>query len=95
MADEIKREYKLIVSKDQCGKAKAKLCRQRKASHEAHFSCIWDYQAEVLLTNHYSIIEIKTIQGSVLQRKQRFDCLYMCSAAQRETWVETCRPIIG
>ena len=95
MADEIKREYNLIVTEEQCGKAKSKLYRQRKASHEAHFSRIWDYQAEILRTNPYSTMEIETVPGAVLQSKQRFDRLYMCFSAQRETWIETCRPIIG
>ncbi|XP_013619235.1 PREDICTED: uncharacterized protein LOC106325726, partial [Brassica oleracea var. oleracea] len=95
MADEIKREYNLIVTEEQCGKAKSKLYRQRKASHEAHFSRIWDYQAEILRTNPYSTMEIETVPGPVLQSKQRFNRLYMCFAAQRETWIDTCRPIIG
>ena len=48
MADEIQREYNLTGMEELCGKAKAKLYRERKTSHEAHFSRIWDYQAEVL-----------------------------------------------
>lgn len=81
MADEIKREYNLIFSEDQCGKAKAKLYRQRKTSHEIHFSRIWDYQAKILHTNPYSTMEIEMIPELVLQSKQRFDLLYMCFVA--------------
>ncbi|XP_056864674.1 uncharacterized protein LOC108808175 [Raphanus sativus] len=95
MVNEIKREYNLTVTEEQCGKAKSKLYRERKASHEAHFSRIWDYQAEVLKSNPYSTMKIETVPGPVVQSKQRFDRLYMCFTAQRETWIETCRPIIG
>ena len=45
MADEIKGKFNLIVTEEQCAKAKSKLYRERKASHETHFSRIWDYQA--------------------------------------------------
>jgi len=51
MVDEIKREYNLVVSDEQCSKAKTKIMKERRAVHEDHFSRIWDYQAEVLRTN--------------------------------------------
>ena len=95
IADEIHREYNLTVTEEQCGKTKAKLYRERKTSHEAHFLRIWDYQAEVLKSNQCSTMKIETLTGPVVRSKQRFDRLYMCFKAQRETWIETCRPIIG
>lgn len=63
MAEEIKREYNLIVTEEQCAKAKSKLYRERKASHEVHFSRIWDYEAELKRSNPYSTVVIETIPG--------------------------------
>lgn len=83
MAEDIKREYNLTVTEEQCGKANSKLYRGRKGSHEAHFSRIWDYQAEVLKSNMYYTMKIETVTGLVVQSKQRFDRLYMCFTAQR------------
>lgn len=95
MADEIKREYNLVVSPDQCGKAKTKLLKERKASHEAHFARIWDYQAEIFQRNPHTKFEIETIPGPTVGSKQRFYRCYVCFSSQRESWKETCRPIIG
>ncbi|KAG7572036.1 MULE transposase domain [Arabidopsis suecica] len=52
MVAEIKREYKLEVTPDQCAKAKTKVLKARNASHDTHFSRIWDYQAEVSWKQH-------------------------------------------
>ena len=95
MADEIKREFNLIVTEEQCAKAKSKLYRERKDGHETHFSRIWDYQAEVMRTNPESKVVIETIPGATPTSKQRFDRMYVCFTSQRETWIESCRPIIG
>ena len=38
---------------------------------------------------------IETIPGATPGCKQRFDRLYVCFAAQGESWIESCRPIIG
>ena len=95
IADEIKREYNLIVTEEQCAKAKSKLFRERKTSHEAHFSRIWDYEAEIRKSNPYTNMVIETIPGATPGCKQRFDRLYVCFAAQGESWIESCRPIIG
>ncbi|XP_024016226.1 uncharacterized protein LOC112089707 [Eutrema salsugineum] len=95
MAAEIKREYKLIVTEEQCGKAKTKLLKERKASHEAHFARIWDYQAEILQSNKVSVMEIETTPGPTIGSKQRFYRLYICFKAQRDAWKNSCRPIIG
>lgn len=95
MVYEIKREYNLEVTDDQCGKAKSKVLRERKASHEMHFSRIWDYQAEIYLRNEGSTFEIETVPGTTIGSKQRFYRLYVCFKAQRESWKQTCRPIIG
>lgn len=72
MVYEIKREYNLEVTDDQCGKAKSKVLRERKASHEMHFSRIWDYQAEIYLRNEGSTFEIETVPGTTIGSKQRF-----------------------
>ncbi|RID74972.1 hypothetical protein BRARA_B02045 [Brassica rapa] len=95
MVHEIKREYNLEVTDDQCGKAKSKVLRERKASHEKHFSRIWDYQAEIYLQNEGSTFEIETVPRTTIGSKQRFYRLYICFRAQRESWKQTCRPIIG
>ncbi|XP_013617582.1 PREDICTED: transcription elongation factor SPT5-like [Brassica oleracea var. oleracea] len=95
IASEILREYNLVVSDEQCGKAKTKVVRERKASHEAHFARIWDYQAEVLQTNKGTKFEIETISGPTVGSKQRFYRLFICFNSQREFWKQTCRPIIG
>jgi len=38
MVDEIKREYNLVVSDEQCSKGKTKFMKERQAVHEDHFS---------------------------------------------------------
>ncbi|XP_010507263.1 PREDICTED: uncharacterized protein LOC104783859 [Camelina sativa] len=71
MAAEIKREYNLEVTPDQCAKAKTKVMSARKASHESQFARIWDYQAEVLNQNPGSEFEIETAPGPMVGSKQR------------------------
>ncbi|XP_048604967.1 uncharacterized protein LOC111211463 [Brassica napus] len=95
IAEEIKRTYNLIVTEDQCQKAKTKVTRERRASHEKHFSRIWDYEAELRKTNPGTITEIVTIPGQTPRSKQRFERIYICFEAQRAAWKSTCRPIIG
>ncbi|XP_024013907.1 uncharacterized protein LOC112087986 [Eutrema salsugineum] len=91
MAEEIKREYNLEVTPDQC----TKVLRARKASHESHFARIWDYQADVLKKNQDSEFDIEIILGPIIGSKQRFFRLYICFKSQKESWKQTCRPIIG
>ena len=95
MVDEIKREYNMIVTEEQCRRAKATLAARRKAGHEAHFGRLWDYQEEVLSSNVGSTMEIETIPGPVPGSKQRFHRLYMCFEALKSSWKKSCRPIIG
>lgn len=95
MVAEIKREYNLVVTEDQCKKAKSKILKERRASHESHFARIWDYQEEIFLTNKDTKFEIETIPGATIGSKQRFDRLYICFNSQRQSWKQTCRPIIG
>ncbi|KAG7595032.1 MULE transposase domain [Arabidopsis thaliana x Arabidopsis arenosa] len=95
MVAEIMREYKLEVTPDQCAKAKTKVLRAKRASHDSHFARIWDYQAEVLLRNPGTEFNIETVAGPVIGSKQRFYRLYICFQAQRESWKQTCRPVIG
>ena len=95
IGEEIKRSYNLTVTEGQCQKAKTKITRERKASHEAHFSRIWDYDAELHKTNPGTITEIVTIPGATPRHKQKFDRIYVCFEAQRAAWKSTCRPIIG
>ena len=95
MVYEIKGEYNLVVTDDRCEKTKSKVPRERKACHEMHFSRIWDYQAEIYLRNEGSTFEIQTVPGTTFGSKQSFYRLYICFKAQRESWKQTCRPIIG
>ena len=83
------------VTDNQCGKAKSKVLRERKASHGNHFSRIWDYQAEIYLRNEGTAFKIESVPGTTVGSKQRFYRLYVCFKAQREPWKQTCRPIIG
>lgn len=95
MAAEIKREYNLEVTDAQCSNAKTKIMKEKKASHEEHFSRIWDYQAEIFRTNEGTTFEIETVPGPTIGSKQRFYRLFICFKSQRDSWKETCRPIIG
>ncbi|XP_010469626.1 PREDICTED: uncharacterized protein LOC104749643 [Camelina sativa] len=95
MKAEIKREYNLEVSEEQCSKAKSKLRREASASHQEHFSQIWDYQAEILRSNEGSIFEIETIPGPTIGSLQRFYRLFLCFKSQKDAWKQTCRPILG
>ncbi|XP_033144765.1 uncharacterized protein LOC103860861 [Brassica rapa] len=92
---EILREYKMEVKENSCIKAKTKLMRERRKTHEEHFDKIWDYQAEIFRSNSRSTIDIETIPGATVGSKQRFYRLYMCFQAQKEAWKKTCRPVIG
>ncbi|XP_033132814.1 uncharacterized protein LOC117127247 isoform X3 [Brassica rapa] len=92
---EILREYKMEVLENSCIKAKTKVMKERRKTHEEHFDKIWDYQAEILRSNPGSTMEIETIPGATVGSKQRFYRLYMCFQAQKEAWKKTCRPVIG
>ncbi|XP_056857175.1 uncharacterized protein LOC108839209 [Raphanus sativus] len=92
---EILREYKMEVKENSCIKAKTKLMRERRKTHEEHFDKIWDYQAEIFRSNPGSTMDIETIPGATVGSKQRFYRLYMCFQAQKESWKKTCRPVIG
>lgn len=95
MVDEIKREYNMIVSLEQCRRAKSVLSARRKAGHEAHFARLWDYQEEVIKSNGGSTMEVETIPGPVPGSMQRFYHLYVCFEALKSSWRQSCRPIIG
>ncbi|XP_010446237.1 PREDICTED: uncharacterized protein LOC104729034 [Camelina sativa] len=95
MQAEIKREYNLEVSEEQCSKAKTRVRREAKAGHQDHFSRLWDYQAEIMRSNPGSIFEIETIPGPTVGSLQRFYRLFICFQSQRSSWKRTCRPIIG
>ena len=72
MVEEIKREYNLSVTEDQCSKAKTIVMRERKATHEYHFLKIWSYQAEIFRTNPGTTFEIETVPGPTIGSMQRF-----------------------
>ncbi|XP_010436483.1 PREDICTED: uncharacterized protein LOC104720242 [Camelina sativa] len=95
MQAEIKREYNLEVSEEQCSKAKTKVRREAKAGHQEHFLRIWDYQAEINRSNPGTVFVIATISGPIVGSLLRFYRLFVCFKSQRDTWKETCRPIIG
>ncbi|CAE5985304.1 unnamed protein product [Arabidopsis arenosa] len=85
----------LFEERLRCAKAKTKVLRARHASHDDHFSRIWDYQAEVLKQNPGTEFEIETVPGPVIGSKQRFYRLYICFNSQKDSWKQTCRPVIG
>lgn len=95
MPAELKREYNLVVSEEQCSKAKTRIRQERKAGHQEHFSRVWDYQAEIFRSNPESIFEIETIPGPSIGSLPRFFRLFICFNSQRNSWKHTCRPIIG
>ncbi|XP_013616913.1 PREDICTED: uncharacterized protein LOC106323314 [Brassica oleracea var. oleracea] len=64
---EILREYKMEVLENSCIKAKTKVMKERRKTHEEHFDKIWDYQAEILRSNPGSTMEIETIPGATGQ----------------------------
>lgn len=92
---EIQREYYLEAKENSCIKAKTKVMKERRKTHEAHFDRIWDYQAEVFKKNEGSTFDIETIPGPTIGSKQRFYRLYICFHGQKESWKKTCRPVIG
>jgi len=47
------------------------------------------------LRNPGTEFNIETVAGAVIGSKQRFYRLYICFQAQRESWKQTCRPVIG
>ena len=65
MVDEIKREYNMTVTEEQCRRAKATLAARRKAGHEIHFARLWDYHEEVRKSNVGSTMDADTIPGPV------------------------------
>ncbi|CAE6119769.1 unnamed protein product [Arabidopsis arenosa] len=95
MVAEILREYNLTVTEDQCSKAKTKVLREMKVTHEEHFERIWDYQAEIFRSNPETKFEIETTPGTTIGSLQRFFRCFICFKAQRDSWKNTCRPIIG
>ena len=68
---------------------------ERRASHESHFSRIWDYEAELRKANLDTLTNIITIPGATPRSKQRFDRFYVCFEAHRAAWKSTLRLTIG
>lgn len=66
-------EYNLIVTDDPCAKDKDKLISERKSCNETHFSCIWDYHANIMRTNMYVTLVTDTIQEATPTRKKKFN----------------------
>ncbi|XP_010501825.1 PREDICTED: uncharacterized protein LOC104779135 [Camelina sativa] len=95
MVAEIKREYNFEVTEDQFSKAKTRIMKERKITHEEHFARIWDYQAEIFRSNPGTTFEIVTTPGTSTGSLQRFYRLFICFNSQRDAWNNTCRPIIG
>jgi len=94
MVSEIQREYNLVLTEDQCSKAKTKVLRENKRPHEDHFARIWDYRAEIFRSNPDSTFEIETTPSPTIGSLQRFFRLFICFKAQRDSWKHTCRLII-
>uniref|UniRef100_A0A0D2ZRS3 Transposase MuDR plant domain-containing protein n=1 Tax=Brassica oleracea var. oleracea TaxID=109376 RepID=A0A0D2ZRS3_BRAOL len=69
---EILREYQMETKGNSCIKAKTKLMRERRKTHEEHFDKIWDCQAEIFRSNSGSTMDIETIPGATVGSKQRF-----------------------
>ena len=64
-----------------------------KSEHDQQFARLKDYAAEIVESNPGSSVEVDTFQND--EGQDVFNRIYICSDALRNTWKESCRPLIG
>lgn len=85
-------EHNIHVSENQCQKAKTKALEAIRGDLHKQFSRLWDYEFELRRSNPVTTTEIQTIHSGGEHQLNQF---YVCFHILRESWLKTCRPIIG
>ena len=94
MQAKMEEKYKVIVSNDQCRKAKQQALRMVQDEHDEQFARLKDYKMEVTKCNSDSTVELGTLTNE--SGKETFDRIYVCLAPLKRTWTAAhCRPIFG
>ncbi|XP_018468839.2 uncharacterized protein LOC108840512 [Raphanus sativus] len=93
MQAKMEEKYNVIVSNDQCRKAKQQALRMVRDEHDAQFARLKDYKMEVIKCNPDSTVELGTLTNE--SGKEIFDRIYVCLAPLKRTWTAHCRPIFG
>ncbi|XP_024010115.1 uncharacterized protein LOC112085211 [Eutrema salsugineum] len=89
----VKEKWKITVSRPQCQAARNKALRWIEKEYAEQFSRLRDYEAEILISNPNSSVEIDTITNA--EGLDVFNRFYVCFDNLRKSWKATCRPLIG
>uniref|UniRef100_A0A1J3G2U0 MULE transposase domain-containing protein n=1 Tax=Noccaea caerulescens TaxID=107243 RepID=A0A1J3G2U0_NOCCA len=89
----LEEKHNLIVTNDQCRKARKTSLSMIQDEQDEQFSRLKDYKTEILKTNPDSTVEVATITNS--SGLETFDKVYVCFPALKRTRVAHCRPIFG
>ncbi|KAL0644299.1 hypothetical protein Bca4012_042589 [Brassica carinata] len=92
MQQTLEDRYDLVVTHNQCRKAKGKALKMIQDEDDEQFARFRDYETELLRTNPESTIELGTVAG--VEGVDLFDRFYVCFKALCDTWRAYCRPII-
>ncbi|XP_048618309.1 uncharacterized protein LOC106381586 isoform X2 [Brassica napus] len=85
--------WSISVSRPQCQAGRNKALKWIKSEHDQQFARLKDYAAEIVESNPGSSVEVDTFQND--EGQDVFNRIYICFDALRNTWKESCRPLIG
>ena len=89
----IQEKWGLTVSRPQCQAARIKALKWIEFEYDHQFTRLRDYAAELILSNSDSTVEIETLTNT--DGKEEFNRFYVCFNNIKQTWKDTCRPLIG
>ncbi|XP_068306986.1 uncharacterized protein [Pyrus communis] len=88
---EVRREFNLVVTRNQVFRAKRLAREVIKGSYVEQYARLWDYVEELKKANEGSTIKVKTqMDGDDIL----FQRIYVCLAGCKQGFLEGCRPII-
>nr|KAJ0213488.1 hypothetical protein LSAT_V11C400185940 [Lactuca sativa] len=93
MKEYVLRMFSVNVSKGQCHRARTKAREMIKGKLEEHYAKVWDYAAEILMSNPGSTCKVGVdSNASGLKYFKRF---YVCLKVFKDDWNRGCRRVIG
>ncbi|CAL2258913.1 unnamed protein product [Prunus armeniaca] len=89
---QVREDLSMIASKSQIYRARQKATSISEGTYEKQYELLWDYVAELKITNVGSTVIMKCeLEGE----RPRFQKIYICLAAVKQRFFQGCRPVIG
>ncbi|XP_034203925.1 uncharacterized protein LOC117618477 [Prunus dulcis] len=88
---QVQEDLSVIASKSQIYRTRQKATSITEGTYEKQYELLWDYAAELRMTNVGSTVIIKCeFEGE----RPRFQRIYICLAAVKQGFLQGCKPVI-